>query len=504
MRRAPSGGGRPLLALVLLTASAVCAAAGPVVVGSKKFTESVILGALARERLQAAGVPATHRAEIGGTRVLWQALRQGAIDVYPEYTGTLFQEIFPQLAAGDLDGLRRALAARGLRMSAPLGFENTYALGMREPVARRLGIRSISDLRAHPGLVYGFSNEFLDRPDGWPGLRRAYGLGTRRVRGMDHDLAYRALAAGDVQVVDLYSTDAEIPYYGLRVLRDDRGFFPDYRAVWLYRADLAARRPAAVAALASLSGRIDAAAMAAMNARAKLEGVPAARVAAGFLQTQFGLVASVHEPSLPARIGRRTLEHLVLVLVSLSAAILVAIPLGIAAARRPRLGQAVLAVTGVLQTIPALALLVFMIPLFGIGGPPAVAALFLYSLLPIVRNTHAGLRGIPAPLRESAEALGLPPGARLRRVELPLAAGSILAGVKTSAVINIGTATLGALIGAGGYGQPILTGIRLDDMGLILEGAIPAAGLALLAQAGFELAERRLVSPGLRLGAARR
>jgi osmoprotectant transport system permease protein len=140
----------------------------------------------------------------------------------------------------------------------------------------------------------------------------------------------------------------------------------------------------------------------------------------------------------------------------------------------------VLGLTGAIQTIPALALLVFMIPWFGIGAWPAIAALFLYSLLPIVRNTHLGLRAIPGDVRESAIVLGLPAAARLRLVELPLAAPSMLAGVKTAAVINIGTATLGALIGAGGYGEPILTGIRLDDMELILEGAVPAALLALL------------------------
>ena len=158
----------------------------------------------------------------------------------------------------------------------------------------------------------------------------------------------------------------------------------------------------------------------------------------------------------------------------------------------------ILGTVGVIQTLPALALLVFMIPLLGIGGPPAVVALFLYSLLPIVRNTHAGLAGIDEPLRRSALALGLSPAARLRHIELPLAAPVILAGIKTSAVINIGTATLGALIGAGGYGQPILTGIRLDDVGLILEGAVPAALLALAVQGGFELAERRLIPRGLR------
>jgi osmoprotectant transport system permease protein len=140
-----------------------------------------------------------------------------------------------------------------------------------------------------------------------------------------------------------------------------------------------------------------------------------------------------------------------------------------------------------------------MIPLLGIGGPPAIAALFLYSLLPIIRNTHAGLTNIAPELIESADALGLTPGQRLRLIELSLAGRTILAGIKTSAVINIGTATLGALIGAGGYGQPILTGIRLDDTALILQGAIPAALLALAAQGTFELVERAVVPRGLRL-----
>jgi osmoprotectant transport system permease protein len=128
----------------------------------------------------------------------------------------------------------------------------------------------------------------------------------------------------------------------------------------------------------------------------------------------------------------------------------------------------------------------------GIGWTPAVAALFLYSLLPIVRNTAQGIAGIAPSLRESAEALGLGPWARLRLVELPLATPAIVAGLKTAAVINVGTATLGALIGAGGYGQPILTGIRLDDRATILEGAIPAAALAILVQVGFGLIERWL------------
>jgi osmoprotectant transport system permease protein len=293
----------------------------------------------------------------------------------------------------------------------------------------------------------------------------------------------------------LYSTDAEIAEYGLRVLEDDRGLFTEYAAVYLYRAALS--QPA-LRALASLEGRIDAQHMITMNARAKLQGVPEAVVARDALLQLFGARTEVHVSAMLPRVLQRTREHLVLVGVSLLGAVVVAVPLGVLAARRPRLGQVLLAIAGMLQTIPSLALLVLMIPLLGIGTRPALAALFLYSVLPILRNTQAGLDTIPAELRDSAEALGLSSWERLRFVELPMASPAILAGVKTSAVINVGTATLGALIGAGGYGQPILTGIRLDSAALILEGALPAAALALLMQAAFEWLERRFVPAGLR------
>lgn len=468
-------------------------------IGSKKFTESVILGDLATLLLGNAGVRAVHRKELGGTRVLWSALLRGDIDAYPEYTGTIREEILSgEGLRGDAD-LRRALAARGVRMSAPLGFNDTYAIGMKRETAARLGIRRVSDLRAHPDLVFGFNNEFMDRRDGWPGLRARYGLAPRDVRGLDHDVAYRALASGAIHVTDLYATDPEIREYRLAVLDDDLRFFPAYDAVMLTRADLQARAPRAAAALRRLEGRIDAREMIAMNARARFGRVPEARVAADFARARLGVIAASGDESRAARILRRTREHLSLVGVSLGAAILVSIPLGILSARRRRLGQVVLGAAGVLQTIPSLALLVFMIPLLGIGAAPAIVALFLYSLLPIIRNTVAGLAGIPPPILESAEALGLPAAARLRIVELPMASPSILAGIKTSAVLNVGTATLGALVGAGGYGQPILTGIRLDDVGLILEGAVPAALLALAVQGLFEGLERWVVPEGLRL-----
>jgi len=500
--------GRLGAALSALALSAVAGCSGngsgrpdrAIVVGSKAFTESVVLGDIAALAIEANGVAAEHRRELGGTRILWEALRGGGIDAYPDYTGTILQEILsdrPDLTATDLPD---ALAGLGIGITAPLGFDNTYVLGVTRETAETRGLETISDLRAHPDLAFGFSNEFMDRGDGWPALRRAYELDPGRARGIDHDLGYRALERGSIDVIDLYSTDAEIEYYDLVTLEDDRGHFPGYRAVFLYRLDLGERAPAAVRALEGLTGRIDEPTMIGMNAAVKLEGQASARAAAEFLRDRLGLdVELVTEPNRWERIAGHTGDHLVLVLISMALALMTALPLGILAARHAGAGRLILGTVGAIYTIPALALLVFMIPLLGIGGGPAIVALWLYSLLPIVRNTHQGLTDIPRPLRESADALGLSEWAKLRRIELPLATPSIMAGIKTAVVINIGTATLGALIGAGGLGQPILTGIRLADTGLILEGAVPAALLALGAQAMFDALERRVVPRGLRL-----
>jgi osmoprotectant transport system permease protein len=478
---------------------------GTLRVASKAFTESIILGEIVVQSLRARGVAAEHRAGLGGTRLVWDSLVSGAVDVYPEYTGTIVEEILPGLSRADAapDGparerLARALAAHGVGMTAPLGFDNTYAIGVLQARARALGVARISDLRAHPELRFGFSNEFMSRRDGWPALRRRYELPQAGVQGLDHDLAYKALADGSIDATDIYTTDAEIRRLGLLALGDDAGFFARYDAVLLYRLDVSDRfGPEAVATLHRLEGRIDAPTMVALNARAKLDRVPEAAVAAGFLGTSGGGASGSRAERVRAILAR-VVEHLELVGISLLAAILVAVPLGVLAAKWPRLGQPVLAATGVVQTIPTLALLVFMIPLFGIGTVPAIVALFLYALLPIVRNTHAGVTGIPGAVRESAEALGLPPGAILRLVELPLASPLIFAGIQSAAVINVGAATLGALIGAGGLGQPIFTGIRLDDVGLVLAGAIPASLLALAVQALFELVARLVVPRGLR------
>ena len=469
-------------------------AADTVQVGSKRFTESYVLGELVRQTLAQAGVPAEHRAGLGNTAVMAQALASGGIDVYPEYTGTIARELLQRTQPVDsLDELNRLLAPRGLKAAVPLGFDNSYALAMREADAARLGIVSIGDLAQRGGaLRAGFSHEFLNRADGWPALRDAYALKLPTPGGLDHGLAYEALSRGQVDVVDVYTTDAQIARLGLRVLRDERGFFPRYDAVLLMRASLDDRP------LAALKGRIDVKAMQAMNAAVELDRQPFDAVARRFLAgdpaaaapaAKAGFLDRLFAPDLPRLLG----QHLVLVFGSLALALAIGVPVGIAAFVWPRWSGLLMALVGMLQPVPSLALLAFLIALVGrIGFVPALLALTVYALLPIVRNTHAGLAAVAGGQRQAALALGLTPRQVLRHVTLPQAMPTLLAGVKTAAVLNVGTATVATFIGAGGLGERIVAGLAVNDTAWMLAGAVPAALLAWLTQWAFDAFERAL------------
>lgn len=495
-----------VVALLLLATPGVAhAQAKPMRAGSKRFVESYILAEIVTQMARAEGARAEHDQGLGGTAVVFRAIEDGSIDVYPDYTGTL-AEAAVKNGASDLSALRAAVAARGLAVSDSLGFENTYALAVSRAAATKYGLSKVSDLVAHPELRVALSNEFVGRRDGWPGLVAHYGLRFAPPKAIDHSLAYEAIARGEADVIDVYTTDAKIARFDLVVLDDDRHFFPPYDAVLVYRADLPQRVPGFTRVLERLRNAIDANAMQRMNARADLDGVPFARVAADFVAEKNGGGSASAGATDRVGLVRGTLDviarhgprHLMLVVVSLALSVVVGVPLGILAYSRRKLGGIVLGVAGIVQTIPSLALFCFFIPLLGIGPVPALAALFLYGLLPIVRNTHAGLISIPENLREAAVALGLSPLERLRHVEVPLASRTILAGIKTSAVVAVGSATIAAFIGAGGFGEPISTGLSLNDVTVILEGAIPAAGLALVVEAAFGLLERVVVPRALR------
>jgi osmoprotectant transport system permease protein len=294
------------------------------------------------------------------------------------------------------------------------------------------------------------------------------------------------------------------------VLKDDLTFFPRYDAVWLYRLDTAQRHPELLAAIRRLEGGISELQMRELNDVVESRERNESQAAADLLQREFGVYAESTQTSWTRMILGHVGEHLDLVRRSLLPAIVAGVLLGVFCQRFRRSGRAVMAGVGLLQTIPALALLVLLLPIvaalgypsIGEGSITAVVALFAYCLLPIVRNTFTGLDGIPRATVESATVLGLSPASRLAEIELPMSLPTILAGIRTAAVQNVGFATLGAIIGAGGLGQPILRGIRLNDVPLILAGAIPAALLALLLQFAIDGLEWAVVARGLKGGRA--
>ena len=515
---------RILATLCLLTPCAALPQSTPpnaqaIVVASKPFGESYLLAELFAQVLESRGIRVDRRPGLGATEIAFGALRTNAIDVYPEYTGTGLLAILHD----SLDGVMRADPRRayqhvarrfaveyGVRWLAPLGFQNGYAIAVRKETATQLQLRTLSDLaRASSNLVAGFTSDFIGRPDGLAGLSGDYGMRFRSVRPLAPAVKYVALAESAVDVIDGYSTDGLLSKYDLVTLVDDRGFFPPYEAAAIVSPRLARERPDAIAALGLLSGRLNETEMRTWNRRIEVDGEDIARVATNILET-LGITrtsAPTAAPSGTPRAGflaflwqRRSetlalvARHLQLVLVALLAAVIVAVPLGLVLERARRGAEWVVGGLGVLQTIPSIALLAFMIPLFGVGVWPALVALWLYALYPIARNTYTGVRSADPEAVEACEAMGATAAQRLLWVRLPLAAPIVVAGVRTAAVITVGAATLAAFIGAGGLGEPIVTGLALADSRLILSGAIPAALLALGVDAALAAVER-LVRP---------
>lgn len=494
----------------------------PVVVASKIFAESYILAEIFAQLLEDRGHAVDRRLGLGSTEIAFGGLSSGAVDVYPEYTGTglvaILEEEPPSSSLQAYHRVASVFADRwGVRWLPPLGFENTYAIAVRPGLADSLGLATISDLaEAAGGLTAGLSPDFLGRADGLPGLEAEYGLVPGDVRSLVQAVKYQALAEGQVDWIDAYSTDGRIARYDLRILEDDRGFFPPYDAAPLVGRRIAESRPGVIAVLVQLSGRMDEDFMRRLNRRVEVDGEAVAVVAADAL-AELGLVEGAGPERGTSSVGAQdgdvsflaylwnrraetlvqTRRHLLLVGLSLFAGLLVALPLGLLLERARRAAEGTIRAVGVLQTIPSIALLAFMIPLLGIGVMPAVVALFLYSLFPIVRNTYTGVRDADGSAVASARALGMTEWQLLRLVRLPLAAPVIMAGVRTAAVINVGTATLAAFIGAGGLGDPIVAGLTLSDTRMILSGAIPAAVLALLVDGLLGMAEDAVTPEGV-------
>ena len=522
-----------LLALSLAANSARTQAPdAPVIVASKPFGESYLLAEMFAQTLEAHGIAVDRKPGLGQTQIAIEALRSGAIDVYPEYTGTGLLAVLHDTLSDSLASDARLVFAHvarefarryGMRWLPPLGFQNSYAIAVRKNTAAQYHLRTMTDLARESGhLTAGFTADFIGRPDGLAGLARAYGVRPRAVRPLAPAVKYEALASGAVDVIDGYSTDGLLAKYDLVTLVDDKHFFPPYEAAALIGSRLAQHRLDAVAALTTLSAMLDESRMRALNRRIEVDGEDVKRVAAdalrdiGITNRSTSTATAQNQESLStkgslgsylwqrrATIWHLVLQHLVLVALALGAAILVALPLALALERTRRLAEPLIGALGVLETIPSIALLAFMIPLFGIGIRPALVALWIYALYPIVRSAFSGVRDADPSAVEAAEALGMTPWQRLLSVRLPLAAPVIMSGIRTAAVITVGAATLAAFIGAGGLGEPIVAGLALADTNMILSGALPAAALALLVDGALALVERAVAPAHQRHTASR-
>jgi len=475
------------------------AAAEPVIIGSKNFTENYILAEAAAQLLESNGIEVERRLGLNGTKISFEALVNDAIDLYPEYTGTISEVILGDPRLREWQDVAAAIADRELVLLEPLGFDNTYAIAVTRELARKHQLQEISDLKSLPQLRVAFPHEFLNRQDGWPGLRVRYEL-PQRVRGIEHGLIYEAMEKGQIDATAVYSTDGEISRAGLVILEDNLGYFPEYRAAFLARNDLP---PDVLSILAALSGRIDNERMQELN-RTALDRNTSIVEVASMLLTDAGLMDdAVAGPSFLPQLWRNTQRHLKLTLIALALAVFTGVGVAILVHRHEKATHTFLYFAGLMQTIPSIALLALLIPFVGVGQKPAIIALFLYSLLPIARNTVTALQTIPKAYRQVAAAMGMTRRQELRHVLMPLAMPHVLAGIRTAAIISIGTATLAAFIGAGGLGDPIVTGLALNDSSLILRGAIPAACLAILVELLFNALERWLVAPHMRMSSTR-
>lgn len=464
-------------------------------VGAKHFNEGYILGEMISLLLEDGGFTVERKFGLGGTIVSFEALKSKDIDIYPEYSGTISSEIL-KMPNASLDSIHRVLTEKyQLNISKPYGFNNTYVILTTAELAKQLSLRSIQNLTAQPQLKGGVNHEFLKRQDGWGNLSKAYSL-KHKVIGMEQGLSYQALLNKEIDFTVAASTDGELAKYDYIILEDNLAFFPKYEALSLYQENIPTK---AKEILRKLDNILTDKEMQKLNALALEEKKNHQEIAYNFLIEKKLIQNKALQKTTPLQdILSHALVHLKLTLISLLVAMLFAIPLGIVLYRFPAISKPILYIAGILQTVPSIALLALMIPFLGIGFVPAVFALFIYALLPILRNTLIGLIGVEPQLKKVATAIGLSNAQKLRLIELPLAMPTILAGIRTAAVINVGTATIAAFIGAGGLGEFIVTGLALNDTSLILMGAIPSALLAILMELFFELLERTLIAKHLR------
>lgn len=474
-----------IIAAFFIILSCHSAFAESIKIGSKRFPESQLLAEMISVLIEEnTDLQVERKFGLGSTSICFAALNSGQIDLYPEYTGTGLTTILKEdMKSNDPEKVYQQVyngfkEKYHLIWLKPIGFNNTYALA----ISKKFNVKKISDLKDYKDkLSVAFSHEFINRDDGYQGLVKYYGFSFDNMVGMEHGLVYKSIENGKVDLTDAYSTDGNLIKYGLVLLEDDKKFFPPYFAAPVIREETLNKYHQLEKAINLLAGQINDQEIIKLNYQVEVKGDSYEKVAKQFLLSK-KLVKSTEKSESKKEIPILKLltQHIILTLTATLMSIIVGLPLGLFISKYKGLASPVLSVTGVIQTIPSLAILGFMIPILGIGKPPAIAALFLYGLLPIVRNTYTGITSVDPSLKEAGKGMGMTPLQIMFMLELPLSTRIIMAGIRTATVINIGTATLAAFIGAGGLGELIVTGLSLNDNNLILWGAVPAAILALV------------------------
>lgn len=483
-------------------------------IAGKTFTEQEVLVDLLTWVLkeERPGLTVHKRKNLGGTSVTFEAVRSGDIDMYVEYSGTAYYSIFKQTEKLSKKQIHEYLIERldkeNLHWSTPLGFNNTYAILVKDNDKNK-DIHKVSDLKElAPDLIIGTDPEATSRPDGYEAFTQTYQLDFKSQKMMNSGLLYKSTDNDKVDVIIGYSTDGRILVTGLKVLEDDLGFFADYSASVLINKDTLKKHPWIKRALAKLHHQIDDQTMQALNARVDFEKMDSVTVTKKFAAdkgwiTPKGPVIVKRQSFLDFIVSKKDFllvklyEHLLLTFWAFLLVTVIGVSLGVLSYYKTRVQKVVFLAVNLCQTVPSLALFGMLIPLLGIGIKPSLVALVLYALLPIVRNTYTGLCEVEPSILETCEILGMNKRQILFKVLLPMSLVTISAGLRTSLVIIVGTATIASFIGAGGLGDPIFQGITSLNNRLILLGAIPAALLAILLDFLLHYSTRFLLSPGL-------
>lgn len=478
-------------------------------VASRDFPESILLAEILSSAIEKySDYEVDRKFNLGGVKICFSAIENNELDIYQDYSGSLINNILGRKSKDEyiLDFLKTKIYLDyGLKLSDELGFNNNFVLVANKSWAEKHKLKNISDLALklkndpefNPRVA--FRADFIHRSDGYKSIKETYGIDFENLNVMEYNIAYANLKSNRLDLIDSFSTDPRLMDKDLVLISDDRSAFLKYDALYVYRSEILETYPELIKIFSKLESSLSDKTILDLNLQIA-SGKSYQEVANSFLD-------KIDLNSKPLKLSSRPIpksllkeniemftkafyEHLLLSYGSFFLAAVFGIIIGVLISYDLKISKFVLALISSLQTIPSLALLALLIPVFGLGYKSALGALLVYALLPIIQNTFSGINSISSEYILLARSLALTEFQILKDIKLPMARNFILAGLKTSVVICIGTATLATFVGAGGLGDIIKAGIDLNSNYLIILGSAPAALLALFSSFVFSKLER--------------